>query len=102
MVVVDETKENLIARSKTLCVFSSWSSSPKPPKKVKMTKLSILALSGHIMADERFYVNVDRIDRRAIQEFRDFLDREVFCEGNKNTIFDIFSNVLIRLWVGSV
>ena len=59
-------------------------------KKLKMTKLSILALSGHIMADERFYVNVDRIDRRAIQEFRDFLDREVFCEGN-----EIFLNIFI-------
>ena len=55
-----------------------------------MTKLSILALSGHILADERFYVNVDRIDRRAIQEFRDFLDREVFCEGN-----EIFLNIFI-------
>ena len=93
MVVVDETKENLIARSKTLCVcvFILVVKSKSATKiKLKMTKLSILALSGHILADERFYVNVDRIDRRAIQEFRDFLDREVFCEGN-----EIFLNIFI-------
>ena len=101
MVVVDETKENLIARSKTLCVcFHLGRQVQIRHKKLKMTKLSILALSGHIMADERFYVNVDRIDRRAIQEFRDFLDREVFCEGNEN-FSEHFYN-LIRLWVGSV
>lgn len=44
-----------------------------------MTKLAVLASLA--LADERFYINVDHIDRRAIQVFRDFLDRDVFCSG---------------------
>ena len=46
-----------------------------------MTKLSVLALSGAVLAEERFYVDVEYLDRRAIHAFRDFLDRELFCEG---------------------
>ena len=46
-----------------------------------MTKLSVLALSGAVIAEERFYVDVEYLDRRAIHAFRDFLDRELFCEG---------------------
>ena len=68
--------ENDRARACFFVVKSNSSSNRQ-----KMTKLSVLALSGAVLAEERFYVDVEYLDRRAIHAFRDFLDRELFCEG---------------------